>query len=248
MSLPVILFLLIGILCVLYGILVFLIRSGTMFFAVWLALGGCFLLAGWLAQVRFFDKVPKALRTVFLVAVIAGLLVFAACEGFVVRGFGSRAPAGLDYVIVLGAQVRKDGPSVVLRYRLDAAAEYLKENPECVCIVTGGKGAGEPVTEGAAMKEYLIEKGIDAARIIAEEQATNTVQNIQFSMRLMSSKDAPTALVTNNFHVSRAMALARGQGLTNVYAIAAPSDPLFLVNNAFREFFGLVKDFLTGNL
>ena len=98
------------------------------------------------------------------------------------------------------------------------------------------------------MKEYLIEKGIDAARIIAEEQATNTVQNIQFSMRLMSSKDAPTALVTNNFHVSRAMALARGQGLTNVYAIAAPSDPLFLVNNAFREFFGLVKDFLTGNL
>lgn len=59
---------------------------------------------------------------------------------------------------------------------------------------------------------------------------------------------ASAALVTNNFHVARALALARRQGLTDVSAIAAPSDPLYLPNNMFREFFGLTKDFLMGNL
>jgi uncharacterized SAM-binding protein YcdF (DUF218 family) len=64
----------------------------------------------------------------------------------------------------------------------------------------------------------------------------------------MSTPDASTALVTNNFHVTRGLALARKQGLTNVCAIAAPSDPLYLPNNMLREFFGLTKDFLLGNL
>ena len=67
-------------------------------------------------------------------------------------------------------------------------------------------------------------------------------------MALMPSPDVPTAIVTNNFHVTRGLALARKQGLTDVYAIAAPSDLLFLPNNMLREFFGLTKDFLLGNL
>ena len=191
------------------------------------------------------------------------IVLFLICEGFVLRGFGSRAPEGLDYLIVLGAQVREDGPSAVLKYRLDAAVDYLKENESTLCIVTGGKGESEPLTEGEGMKQYLTAQGIDPARILVEDQARNTVQNIQFSKQLMTSPSASTALVTNNFHVSpsastalvtnnfhvtRATALARKQGLTNVYAIAAPSDPVYLPNNMFREFFGLTKDFLAGNL
>ena len=148
----------------------------------------------------------------------------------------------------MGAQVREDGPSAVLKYRLDAAADYLQENENTLCIVTGGKGEGEPSTEGDGMRKYLLQQGIAPERIIVEDRARNTVQNIQFSSQLMTSPDAPTALVTNNFHVTRAMALARKQGLTDIYAIAAPSDPLYLPNNMFREFFGLTKDFLLGNL
>ena len=121
--------------------------------------------------------------------------------------------------------------------------------PLAVCGLTiGGKGESEPVSEGEGMIQYLVKQGIEPARIIVEDRALNTVQNIQFSKRLMSSPDASTALVTNNFHVSRAAALARKQGITNVYAIAAPSDPAYLPNNMFREFFGLTKDFLAGNL
>lgn len=248
MSLPAILLFIIGILCVLYGIMVFLIRSGSLFFAVWIAMGAGFMLLGWFTQIHFWSRLPKIARPLLLAAAAAAILLFVVCEGFVLRGFGSRAPAGLDYLIVLGAQVREDGPSVVLRNRLDAASGYLRDNESTVCIVTGGKGAAEPVAEGTAMKDYLVRQGIDTSRILVEDQACNTIQNIVFSKPLLSSPDAPVVIVTNNFHVARAMALARGQGLTNVYAIAAPSDPFFLANNMFRELFGLVKDFLAGNL
>ncbi len=248
MSTSVILFTIIGILCILYGIMVLMIRSGTTFFVVWFALGAFFLLLGFLVHNHLLEKLPKILRTLLLIAICAGILVLAVCEGFVLRGFSSRAPAGLDYLIVLGAQVREDGPSAVLKYRLDAAVQYLQENNSTICIVTGGKGAAEPFPEGQGMKDYLVKSGIPEDRIIVEDRALNTVQNIQYSMALMSSPNAPTAIVTNNFHVTRGLALARGQGLTDVYAIAAPSDPLFLPNNMLREFFGLTKDFLLGNL
>ena len=166
MSLSVILFLIIGILCVLYGIMVLLIRSGTTFFVVWFALGAFFLLLGFLVQYRLLDKLPKILRTLFLIAVCAVILMLAVCEGFVLRGFGSRAPAGLDYLIVLGAQVREDGPSAVLKYRLDAAAQYLLENDSTLCIVTGAKGTSEPFSEDQVMKDYLVKAGISEDRII----------------------------------------------------------------------------------
>ena len=237
-----------GILCILYGIMVFLIRSGTMFFAVWLALGGFLLLLGALTQAGFWAAIPKIARSLLLGVITLGLLALLVCEAFVLRGFGASAPAGLDYLIVLGAQVREDGPSRVLQYRLDAAADYLRENPSTLCIVTGGQGGYEPAPEGVVMKQYLTEQGIAPERILVEDRASNTVQNITFSKPLLSSPDASVGIVTNNFHVTRALALARKQGLTNVSAIAAPSTPLYLPNNMLREFFGLTKDFLAGNL
>ena len=94
MTFPAILFTIIGILCVLYGIAVFLIRSGTMFYAVWLALGTCFLLMSFLIRIRFFDKLPKIARALLLIAAAAVIVLFLICEGFVLRGFGSRAPEG----------------------------------------------------------------------------------------------------------------------------------------------------------
>lgn len=115
---------------------------------------------------------------------------------------------GLDYIIVLGAQVRKDGPSPVLKYRLDKAVEYLNENPDTVCIVSGGQGSNEPWTEAEGMAQYLQEKGIDTARILTEDQSQTTEQNITNSKMLMK-EGASVGIVTNNFHVFRALQIAK---------------------------------------
>ena len=79
-----------------------------------------------------------------------------------------------DAVIVLGAAVHGDRVTWVLSNRLDAAIDYLEAHPDAIAVVSGGQGPGETVTEGSAMRKYMIEHGIDESRVYAEERATNT--------------------------------------------------------------------------
>ena len=148
----------------------------------------------------------------------------------------------------MGAQVRDDGPSKVLQYRLDAAQHYLKENPETVCIVSGGQGVNEPCTEAEAMAEYLVEHGIDKNRIILEDVSKNTMENIRNSKTFIDVASDAVGIVTNNFHMFRAVKLAEAQGLENVYGIAAGSNIIYLPNNVLRECLGIVKDWLVNHI
>lgn len=66
-----------------------------------------------------------------------------------------KGPAELDYLIVLGAQMKTGGPSKALQYRLDEACRYLDENPGIKVIVSGGQGTDEPVSEAQGMYDYL---------------------------------------------------------------------------------------------
>ena len=241
-------FIALGIACIVYGFCILAVGSGTMFFAVWFGIAA--LLFGAAAGVHFdwIAKAPfvaKCAGGAVLVAVLALGVVETGC---VATGFNAAGRPGLDYLVVLGAQVKSDGPSVVLRHRLDTAAAYLRDNPDTLCIVTGGQGANEPFTEAEGMRDYLVSVGIDEDRIILEPQARNTQQNIAYSMTLMDSPDASVGVVTNNFHVFRGVSLAKKQGMTDVCGIAAPSNPLYLPNNILREYFGITKDFLAGNL
>lgn len=81
---------------------------------------------------------------------------------FIIVSYSEEKPEkGLDYLIVLGSQVKPDGPSRVLKYRLDRAEKYLKENPSTICIVSGGRGTNELQSEASAMKQYLVEADSD---------------------------------------------------------------------------------------
>ena len=212
--------LLLGILSVIYAVMVHATGSGTAFFLIWIGIG----------------------IVVFLLGMIVciGLLVFCIVEGCVISQMHADGRGGLDYIIVLGAQVRKDGPSPVLKYRLDKAVEYLNENPDTVCIVSGGQGSNEPWSEAEGMAQYLQEKGIDTARILTEDQSQTTEQNITNSKMLMK-EGASVGIVTNNFHVFRALQIAKKYGLSDVCGIAADSTPKYLPNNMLREFFAEMK-------
>lgn len=237
-----------GLVCFSYGLCVLSLRSGTLFFAVWFVLSAlCF---GMALGLRFdlFSLLPKVVR--FAAAAVAATGLIAACvAGACIAGsFNAHGEPDLDYVIVLGAQVKPNGePSPVLRYRLDAAADYLAKNPRTRCIVTGGQGFNEPTTEAFAMASYLVNRGVSAERIILEPEARNTQQNIAFSKQLMDSPDARVGIVTNDFHVFRGVALAKKQGV-NACGIAAHSKKFFLANNALREMMGIAKDFAKGNI
>ena len=244
----IVIFIVLAVLFAVYGIAIFSIHSGSRFYMVWFGLSALCLILAAFTKFDLFAKIPVPLRIIALSILGLCVLVYLYTQIRIMTHFRDTAPDNLDYVIVLGAQMRSDGPSVVLRYRLDTAVKYLESNPETVCIVSGGKGPNETEPEADGMRDYLIAKGIDASRIITEDRSGNTIQNILYSKKLMNSSDASVGIVTNNFHVYRGTALARKQGLSNVYGISARSSFGYLPNNMTREFVGILKDSLLGNM
>ena len=226
--------------CLIYAAMVHATGSGTSFFLVWIGIGIVLFLFGISVYMDIWKKVPRPVKIFAGAIVCIGLLAFGIVEGCVVSQMRASGHPGLDYIIVLGAQVRTDGPSPVLRYRLDQAVEYLNENPDTVCIVSGGQGSNEPWPEAEGMAQYLQQKGIDATRILLEDQSQTTEQNITNSKKQMKD-GASVGIVTNNFHVFRAVQIAKKYGLSDACGIAAGSTPKYLPNNLLREFFAEIK-------
>lgn len=236
-----------GLLSVLYGFLILQVGSGTSFWLIWEVIGICFFLLAVLLHKDFFVT-HKKIGMFFSGCVAVGVIVLVVLCGMIATEFKSIDNPNMDYIIVLGAQVRENGPSVALRYRLDAATDYLKQNPETLCIVSGGQGANEPFSEAEGMANYLIENGIEERRIILEDKSTSTVENLKYSKILMEVPYDSVGIVTNNFHMFRATRIAKAQGLNGVFGVAADSSALYLPNNVLRECLGILKDWMMRNI
>ena len=154
-------------------------------------------------------------------------------------------PPAQDYdaLIVLGAQVKPDGTlSLQLQWRLDAAVTAWEENP-CWVVVCGARGSNEPVEEAYAMRDYLIAQGVGEAWILTDAESFNTRQNIENAIALLDGKDVQrVAVVTSDYHVPRAMAIAEDAGL-DACGIPAPTKlgMRFWVKNHGREGLAWIK-------
>ena len=239
---------LLSIFCFGYCYLIFSIRSGTKFYLIWAAGGFFFLGLALFVHFHLWDKVPSVLQKIITVGMVLCVLLFVVVESLILSHFHEKGEENLDYIIVLGAQVKEKGPSAALKFRLDEAYDYLMENENTICMVAGGQGANEPCTEALGMYKYLVEKGIEPERIIMEDKSTDTSENILFSSQFLDKEKDRVGIVTNNFHVFRGVHLAKHLGIENVCGISARSNVYFQLNNMVREFFGIMKDLVCGNL
>jgi len=195
-------------------------------------------LAYWLLSLGN-GKISRLCRwglTVFLaLSVLAG-----AVTGILIAA-GSRGTqeAACEYVIVLGAGLRGTEPSQILKERLETAAAYLKENPETVCIVSGGQGPGEAITEAASMQVYLMKEGIRPERILLEDKATSTWENLEFSLDLIEktagARPASVGVITSEFHLFRAGFTADKMDLEIVKIPARTEEFSYRINYFMRE-------------
>ncbi len=192
---------------------------------------------------------PGWVRAAWRALLAAGALLLAALLGLVISGMHAAPPADLDAVIVLGARVEADGePSRALRQRVETAAAYLQANPDAIAVASGGQGADEPVSEAACIREALIAAGIAPERIRLEDRSATTAENLAFSRALLDAQGDSVGIVTNNYHVWRAVALARRAGYADVHGIAAPYAGVTLPHFMVREAACLVAEWLRGNL
>lgn len=218
-----------------YAFAVMKTHSGTGFWKVWLVIAAVFALLAVGIAANWWVALPRIIRGVIIAVVCIGIAIFGTVEGCIISNMHARGDQHLDYVVVLGAQVRKSGPSKALRYRLDTAADYLRNSPDTICIVSGGKGANEPFPEAQGMADYLKAHGIEEGRILQESKSKTTQENIVNSKKLIAGDNASVGIITNDFHMFRALQIAHDNGLDEAQGIAAGSPPDMLVNNMVRE-------------
>ena len=144
-----------------------------------------------------------------------------------------------DYVVVLGAGVNGTVPSLSLQNRLDAAYTYLVEFPEAVCVVSGCQGDGEDISEARCMYNELVKMGIAPERVWMEDQATNTRENLLYSLEIIEdrtgSKPQKIGIISSEYHLLRAGLFARELGITS-FGIPAKTTWLSLrINYTLRE-------------
>lgn len=148
-------------------------------------------------------------------------------------------------VMVFGCKIHRDSsPSSELRSRLDRTVELLKEYPEAICVVSGGKGDDEPMAEGEAMSDYLISKGVSVDRIFRETKSTDTVENLKFSLELLEERgykkeDCSLICVSSSFHTPRIFLLCNRFGVEDCATVSAPSP------NKFLEFTYTIREYMS---
>ena len=181
-----------GILCLMYyGVIVIYSGAGTSFSAIWIILALGFFAAA--AVMKFYprvrDKIPVQLEVAVITFFSAIAFIFVVVE--LMMGFSaiSFQKESVNYVIVLGAQVRGNKISRTLERRLDKAVEYAAYHPNTVFVLSGGQGDDEDVTEASAMYRYMKSRGVPDYQLLLEESSRSTYENMVYSKILITERE-----------------------------------------------------------
>jgi uncharacterized SAM-binding protein YcdF (DUF218 family) len=159
-------------------------------------------------------------------------------------------PLSSHAILVFGAAVDHDGtPHRPLTLRLHRALAEAAADPRALVIVSGGRLRGRPA-EAPVMREWLVARGLDAARIIVEPDARSTYENVRHCADLIAGQGVRrVTLVTERYHILRsrlllARALAARRLRVEVRISAAPDDLGFFkrITRCFKELRKLAED------
>lgn len=187
-------------------------------------------------------------KTVLLLAVLAvcAVVVLVITESCFMAGAALDKPDNKSAtIVVLGCKVVGTQPSMMLEERLEAAYKYLNDNPEAVCILSGGQGEDEEISESRCMYNYLVDRGINADRLIMEEKSTSTRENLQFSSEIIKSRglNEEIILITNEFHLYRAGKVADSLGLSHK-SVPADTNIWLFPTYYVRELYGILYEWV----
>jgi len=205
-------------------------------------------LARWLHTNRIRRYCWYAVLAAFFIWLATLLGYFFAIHKELRRPTVSFTPA--NSILVLGSGTPNCLASPTLQSRLNKALELASNWPTSRIIVSGGVDFGLRCSEASVMADFLAAKGFSNSRIMLEERSTSTDENLRFSAQILQANgialDDTIALVTSDFHVARAMRIARKSGFSSIQGIPAAT-PLYLRYNAWlREYFANISGFLLG--
>jgi len=239
-----------GIICEVYFIGTIIFGGRVTFAEFYLGLGILLIALGLLNRLnngKYTLIKPGKIKTVIKTCFFIGLASFVIIEALIIQSAISKHREKTDYLVILGAGLRGEVPSMALYQRLYASLEYVKLNPNVKVVVSGGRGPGETITEAEAMKRFLINHGVAKDQVIKEEKSTNTLENMKFTTEILKgldkSKTIEVTIVTNNFHMFRAKFLAQRQGL-KAYGYPSPLHPMLVPTYFVREYLAVINSYI----
>lgn len=234
----------------------FIWYEGTLPFAV--AITGCLVAGVPVFFRKFFEKhLPKKLFKVLENIFAWGMLFYSVT--FIMLAVYIFSAGGLQSdvdelpddtaFIVFGSKINGDRPSSVMKKRLNKTIEYMEELPDSVCVVSGGQGSDEICPEAEVMKNYLMENGIDEDRILVEDKARNTIQNIKLSTELLEEEgmgDRHIVSVSNAFHIPRIKLICARLGVDSDFVLAKDPNWYTIYPTFVREYMSYAKLLILG--
>ena len=188
----------------------------------------------------------RRVRVTMIVILLIGAGCFLAAEIPVLLDCRSAADTAAPHLIVCGAGVHGSVPSRSLTDRLRAALDWLQANPDADAVLSGCQGPGEDLSEAQAMFDWLAERGVDPARLILEDRATDSYENIQYSLALLGPDPGRVAILSSEYHLHRLGYMAEKLGCEPVPVAARTSNPVMFLNYAVREAFAMWKLWVFG--
>ena len=149
-------------------------------------------------------------------------------------------------VLVLGAHVySEERLSAVLQDRVDYAIELYEQGKADKLLFSGDHGRTE-YDEVNAMLNYAVSKGVPQEDIFLDHAGFSTYESMYRARDVFCVTDV--IVVTQSFHIFRAVYIARKLGLNAVGVFSDPRNYLYDDYNDLRESLARVKDFFYVNL
>ncbi|MDO4836333.1 MAG: ElyC/SanA/YdcF family protein [Clostridia bacterium] len=195
---------------------------------------------------RFGNKPLKIVAAILMGTALCGLLIV---EIPIIKAASEQPGPDADYIVVLGAAVYGETPSITLEHRLEGALRYLEANPRTKAVVSGGQGAGEDISEAECMRRYLTEHGIAEERILSEDMSTSTRENLTFSEAVIKTDGGRTdrvVLVSSAYHLYRARRMAAAMGMQAGGFAGSDGYPIYMFGMYLREAAAVLKLWIFG--
>ncbi len=191
------------------------------------------------------DRAARVCLAALAVLVLAGAVLAAAAAYSIIRARSEDIPDNTPAVL-LGCSVMGTRPSRILQERIDAAYAYLRDHPGAVCVLSGGQGKDEDISEAECMYRELVKAGIDGGRLYKEPESVNTQENLANSKKILDrlGLSGAVTIISSDFHLYRGRYWGNALGF-QTYGFAQQTDWRYLPTFFLREVIAVVHLWLT---
>ena len=149
--------------------------------------------------------------------------------------------ADVDCILVLGCSVRGDQPSIMLKSRLECGVSLYDLGVSDKLLMSGDHGQ-EDYNEVVVMKNYALQANVPSENVFMDHAGFSTYESMYRARDIFHAEKI--VIVTQKYHLYRAIYIAEALGLEAYGVEAAPREDSMQVHRDFREVLARSKDVL----